>query len=129
MGQLAHAILQVHSRNGWHSAHSKLNVHFLIGSLTLHALEELRRDCLRKNPSELALNRLLENMQKLYGTRILLTKERANFVKIKQSDGQKPRVFGNFLRKKAARCNFENFKINNTLVVLFVNGRTSCRKG
>ena len=103
------------------TAYSKLYVHFLIGSLALHALEELRRDCLPKNPNELGFNELLEKLQKLYGTRILLTKGRANIFKIKQSDSQKPRVFGNFLRKKAARRNFENFKTNSALVVQFVN--------
>ena len=44
---------------------SKLQVHFLIGSLALHALEELRRDCLPKSPDELAFNELLGKWQKL----------------------------------------------------------------
>ena len=46
----------------------KLQVHFSFGCLTLHALEGLRRDCLPKNPNEVAFNELLEKLQKLYGT-------------------------------------------------------------
>uniref|UniRef100_A0A5S6QP63 RNA-directed DNA polymerase n=1 Tax=Trichuris muris TaxID=70415 RepID=A0A5S6QP63_TRIMR len=61
-------------------------------------------------------------MRKLFGTRVVLLKERSKFFGLRQETHQTPMQFANYLRHAAAQCDFDNFDTDAALVVQFVNG-------
>ncbi|KRY87289.1 Gypsy retrotransposon integrase-like protein 1 [Trichinella pseudospiralis] len=81
----------------------------LLASLTPNAFEELRRSCLPTTPYDFTYDECVGKMKELYGRRVILMRERANFFRITQSDNQTPKQFANILREAAGHCNFESF--------------------
>ncbi|KRZ96975.1 Uncharacterized protein T08_6290 [Trichinella sp. T8] len=61
-------------------------------------------------------------MKELYGRRVILMHERANFFRITQSDHQTLKQFANSLREAAGHCNLETFNTEAALVLQFING-------
>ena len=94
----------------------------LIASLAPKAFEELRRSCLPNTPYDLKYEECVRKLHELYGSRIILTHERAKFFQIKQLEGQSPKEFANVLRNAAAQCSFDSFDTNAALSVQFING-------
>ncbi|KRZ10689.1 Uncharacterized protein T11_7653 [Trichinella zimbabwensis] len=94
----------------------------LLASLTPKAFEELRRSCLPTTPYDFTYDECVAKMKELYGRRVILMRERANFFRITQSDHQTPKQFANSLREAAGHCNFETFNTEAALVLQFING-------
>ncbi|OUC43788.1 putative zinc knuckle [Trichinella nativa] len=61
-------------------------------------------------------------MKELYGRRVILMHERANFFRITQSDHQTLKQFANSLREAAGHCILETFNTEAALVLQFING-------
>ncbi|KRY40653.1 Uncharacterized protein T01_3330 [Trichinella spiralis] len=61
-------------------------------------------------------------MKELYGRRVILMHERANFFRITQTDHQTPKQFANSLREAAGHCILETFNTEAALVLQFING-------
>ncbi|KRZ81929.1 Uncharacterized protein T08_655, partial [Trichinella sp. T8] len=70
----------------------------LLASLTPNAFEELRRSCLPTTPYDFTYDECVAKMKELYGRRVILMRERANFFRITQSDHQTPKQFANCRR-------------------------------
>uniref|UniRef100_A0A5S6R5R4 CCHC-type domain-containing protein n=1 Tax=Trichuris muris TaxID=70415 RepID=A0A5S6R5R4_TRIMR len=64
-------------------------------------------------------------MAKLYGSQVLLMRERANFFKVRQEEHQTAMEFANQLKHAAANCDFDNFHLEAALIVQFVNGMSN----
>ncbi|KRX51535.1 Uncharacterized protein T09_14668, partial [Trichinella sp. T9] len=94
----------------------------LLASLKPNAFEELRRSCLPTTPYDFTYDECVAKMKELYGRRVILMRERANFFRITQSDHQTPKQFANCLREAAGHCNFESFNTEAALVLQFING-------
>ncbi|KRY56479.1 Uncharacterized protein T03_3767, partial [Trichinella britovi] len=94
----------------------------LLASLTPNVFEELRRSCLPTTPYDFTYDECVAKMKELYGRRVILMRERANFFRITQSDHQTPKQFANCLREAAGHCNFESFNTEAALVLQFING-------
>ncbi|KRX52529.1 Transposon Tf2-9 polyprotein [Trichinella sp. T9] len=65
---------------------------------------------------------IVPKMKELYGRRVILMHERANFFRITQSDHQTLKQFANSLREAAGHCNLETFNTEAALVLQFING-------
>ncbi|KRY22833.1 hypothetical protein T01_2478, partial [Trichinella spiralis] len=94
----------------------------LLASLTPNAFEELRLSCLPTTPYDFTYEECVAKMKELYGRRVILMRERANFFRITQSNHQTPKQFANCLREAAGHCNFESFNTEAALVLQFING-------
>ncbi|KRY45835.1 hypothetical protein T03_15491 [Trichinella britovi] len=94
----------------------------LLASLTPNAFEELERSCLPRTPYDFTYDECVAKMKKMYGRRIILMRERANFFRITQSDHQTPKQFANSLREAADHCNFESFYKEAAIVLQFISG-------
>ncbi|KRZ54950.1 hypothetical protein T02_12726 [Trichinella nativa] len=63
----------------------------LLASLTPKAFEELRRSCLPTTPYDFTYDECVAKMKELYGRRVILMREGANFFRIAQLDHQTPK--------------------------------------
>lgn len=96
--------------------------YYLISSLEPNVAEDLRRECLPASPKDIEFKTLLEKLKKLYGSPILLIKERSDFFKCHQELNQTPRDFGNLLKQKAEHCDFDHFSAKDALTLQYING-------
>ncbi|KFD48319.1 hypothetical protein M513_10811, partial [Trichuris suis] len=94
----------------------------LVTSLAPKAFEELRRVCLPKSPFDFTFSDIESQMSKLFGSRVVLLKERSKLFGLQQEAHQTPMQFANYLRHMAANCDFDQFNTDAALVVQFVNG-------
>ena len=89
----------------------------LIASLVPKVFEELRRMCLPQTPYDFGYDDCVRKLQELYGSRVILTRERSKFFQIKQLEGQSPKEFANVLRNAAAKYDFDKFTTDSALTV------------
>ncbi|KRY16803.1 hypothetical protein T12_9030 [Trichinella patagoniensis] len=94
----------------------------LLASLTPNAFEELERLCLPRTAYDFTYDEYVAKMKEMYGRRVILMRERANFFRITQSDHQTPKQFANSLRDAAGHCNFESFNKEAAIVLQFISG-------
>lgn len=97
----------------------------LLSSIGASAYSLVRDLCFPKLPKDLKFEELTSLLEKQYGIRVSVWRERCKFYELRQSDGEQISEWYARLRNAATKCGFGN--LNSILTDRFVTGLTNGR--